>query len=165
MKKILLVLIAMMLSLSVFSGCDEGTINDVSEVSSRKETGTKSAITGSDNTITESNCIIRENDEYSLVLPISKSVLKVRKEYVPYLDDVDFELLKASEEKLSEKISQYSNNSGCYLSKDQEGYLCLCVEAIVSIPSSEFIRDDDEWIQSGCGIDHEHLFFVERITK
>ena len=70
--------------------------------------------------------------------------------------EIDFTLLKAAEEKITSEISKYSDHSSFYLSLDGE-HLRLSVEVIVDIAAP--LNGD-----TGCSIDHEHLFFGEQIT-
>ena len=102
-----------------------------------------------------------ENGEHYLLLPISKEKVNVEKYYDYLRDFLDIGLLKRAEEKISQQASQYSKRGDFYLSADEENYLCLCMEIIVELepPSG------GEWLEGGCGIDHEHVFFRERITK
>ena len=97
-----------------------------------------------------------------LVLPISKEQVRVRSEYEAYLNDIDYGMLKKAEEKITAQVSQYGSGSDFYLQLDND-YLCLYKEIIVNVdpPASE----DGEYILGGCGVDHKHLFFGERITK
>lgn len=105
-------------------------------------------------------CVIEEDGVQYLILPISRSKICVKEENKVLLGNVDPDLLKAAEEKLSAQISQYENYSALYL-QNIEGQLYLCAEVIVDIdpPTS------GEHGVSGCGTDHEHKFFGERITK
>ena len=59
---------------------------------------------------------------------------------------------------MAEQMGHYADkeNSGYYLSFDDEGYLCLSCEVIVQLSGG---ADGD----GGCGIDHEHKFFTARI--
>jgi hypothetical protein len=75
------------------------------------------------------------------------------------------ELIEQAEDKIAAAIANYPENSGYYLSTDSEGYLCLCVEVIREIDPPNVVVDGDYTISSGCNIDHEHLFFGERISK
>lgn len=114
--------------------------------------------------------ISRKDGSYTLTLPISGQIIEVDEEYQGRLSGVTDKLLRAAEEKLAEETAIYPENSGYYLTVDQEGYLCLGVEVIRRIdpPISEAITDEDggEYvIEAGCNIDHEHLFFQERISK
>ena len=104
--------------------------------------------------------LIEEDGEQFLILPISKVKVRVRKEYAQYLNEIDYDLLRTAEETISAKVAQYSNHSGFYLQVD-DGHLCLYTEVIVSIDPPESSEEGD----SGCGIDHEHQFFCERISK
>ena len=106
-----------------------------------------------------SEYLTEEDGWQYLILPISKNKIRVREQYTQYLDDIDLDLLRAAEENISGKLSQHSNNSCFYLQVD-EGYLCLYAEVIVKLDSPASADNI-----GGCGIDHEHLFFCERITK
>lgn len=100
------------------------------------------------------SCISEEDGAYVLTLPNSKERIKVRDEqllFIPYISDA---LVEAAENKIANDISKYDNNSGYYL-QVTEDYLCLVVEVIKQLD------EPDESV--GC-IDHEHLFFNERIT-
>ena len=61
---------------------------------------------------------------------------------------------------ITDDIAEYSNSSGFYL-QISEDYLCLVREVIHYIDPPETAG---EYTLSGCGIDHEHLFFSERIS-
>lgn len=100
------------------------------------------------------------NGVYKLTLPKSKKEIILDKDevkFVPYVTDA---LIEAAENKITKDISQYSNNSDFYLDVIDD-YLCLSVEVIKKIdpPAS-----DGEYTYGGCGYDHEHLFFNERIS-
>ena len=114
-------------------------------------------------TISETNSIseylIEENGKQYLILPISKGKVKVWDEQTQYLDDIDLDLLRAAEKRISEAISPYSNHSDLYLQVD-DGHLCLYAEVIIDIDPA-----GAESGEAGCGIDHEHKFFGERITN
>lgn len=105
----------------------------------------------------------QENDTYMLTLPESGQTIEVDKneicyDYVSYISD---ELLKEAERKLSEKVAEYTNNSGFYLYVNDEGYLCLAVEIIKKIdPPNTSVEGD-----AGCGVDHEHYFYYESISN
>lgn len=92
-------------------------------------------------------------------MPISKEKVRVSNSYTQYLDDIDLDLLKAAEKKIREELSQYSDTQVDFYLQDREGYLYLIAEIIVDITPPSGAED------SGCGIDHEHKFFEERITK
>lgn len=135
---------------------------------SGRQPGGQSASSAPEETNGISECILIEEGEHFLVLPISKSKVSVRDEYTRYLEDIDLDLLKSAEEIISDQISLYSENSGFYLQMD-EGCLYLAVEVIKQIdpptidPSTVEVEGGYE--VSGCNIDHEHIFFSERISK
>ena len=107
------------------------------------------------------SCISTEEGSYVLTLPKSKEKIKVKDElnrFIPYITDA---LVEAAENKLVSDIAQYSNNSGFYL-QVSEDYLCLVQEVIHYMdPPAD---TDSEYVVGGCGIDHKHLFFSERIS-
>lgn len=107
-----------------------------------------------------------DGDQY-LVLPVSGQRVMIWDNQKPYVKDIDGNLLKAAEEKITEEVSGYSDNGGFDL-QVYEGYLCLYVEVIVKLdpPVPDISVDGtEEHEMQGCGIDHEHRFFRERITK
>lgn len=113
-----------------------------------------------------SEYLIEEDGEQYLILPISQSKIFVRDEYKQYLDNIDIELLKTAEKNICDKMSAYTETPGFSLQFDNSGYLCLHTEWIVDIEPPNVVMDDNgEIINSGCNIDHKHIFFYERITK
>lgn len=78
--------------------------------------------------------------------------------YLPYATQTAYDQAK---KKLDKQLKPYGQGSGYYLTIDQEGYLCLTVEIIRTLQTSETNPDGSP--MSGCGLDHEHLFFRERI--
>lgn len=105
------------------------------------------------------SCVSKEAEGVILVLPISGRTLKVRDEFEVSVSGVDDALVAEADKELP---------AGChlYLEVDEEGYLCLCGEEIVSIdPPQVESGTEDEIIDSGCGIDHNHVFYRFRITK
>lgn len=106
--------------------------------------------------------LIEVNGKQYLVLPISKEKVLVWEHEKEYLDDVNLDLLKAAEEKILSQTAQYEDDPNFSLTyMEDEGYLCLSAEVIVRFdpPSTS------ETLPPGCGKDHEHKFFHERITK
>lgn len=77
-------------------------------------------------------------------------------EYAAYLPYATEEKIRAAEEKLAKQIEKYEERSGFYLTIDSEGYLCLHTEIIVKY---------ENVLGGGCGIDHDHKFFTERICS
>lgn len=116
---------------------------------------------------TEVEIVSDEDGDAYLVLPVSGNKVRISDRGKNYVKDIDGYLLKTAEEKIAGQISQYGNNSGFYL-ETYDGYLWLCVEVIVKLdppaPDISVDSSDEYWMQ-GCGIDHEHKFFMERITK
>jgi len=108
-----------------------------------------------------SECIRYENGKYTLILPLSRTEIPVRASLAEHMEKVDFDLLKAAEAKIREDAAPYEESWSFHL-EEWEGYLCLGTELLVDI---EPPASSDGFQSSGCGIDHEHLFFRERITK
>ncbi len=107
-----------------------------------------------------------DGDQY-LVLPVSGKRVLIWDQQKSYVKDIDGYLLKAAEEKISEEVARYSDTPGFDL-QIYEGHLCLYVEVIVKLdpPAPDIPVDGTaDYVLDGCGIDHEHRFFSERITK
>lgn len=98
--------------------------------------------------------IKNDNNKTYLILPNSKKEIQVDSSELSYIYDIDVSLLSLAELKIS-------LGGAVYLSFDQQNYLCLCCEDIVSIdPPNEI-----DGMTSGCNIDHKHVFKSYRITK
>lgn len=102
----------------------------------------------------------RTSDFYIVYLNEDGSIIDISSDdskYARYLSYATEAAFASAKEKLDAKAP---NGSDYYLDIDSEGYLCLCREVIryIDPPVSE-----DGYVMSGCGIDHEHLFFSERI--
>lgn len=110
------------------------------------------------------SCISKNEDgAYILTLPNSGETIELRDEqilYVPYITD---ELVETAENKLNEAVSAYTNRSAFYL-QINDGSLCLAVEVIRQLDPPTSQDTEGEIVDEGCGIDHEHLFFYERIS-
>ena len=97
----------------------------------------------------------KKDGEQYLILPISKEEIGVwDEEEAKYLKHIDVGLLKKAEKKIAAEVSKYKDEIPHYYIDVWEGYLCLAVELIVDL---------DE--PAANGMDHEHVFFRERITK
>ncbi len=97
----------------------------------------------------------KKDGEQYLILPISKEEIRVwDEEEAKYLKRIDVGLLKKAEKKIAAEVSQYNDETPHYYIDIRDGYLCLAVELIV-----KFDTPDEN------GMDHEHVFFRERITK
>lgn len=116
-----------------------------------------------------SSHIKEEGEDVTLTLPVSGNEIRVKESYrriyadvayIAYAEDIDKELLKAAEEKITEQANKYSEHSPFYVTIDGEGYLILCTEIIADIVTVRSIFGG-----SGCDIDHEHIFLTERITN
>ena len=121
-------------------------------------------VTATEVTGVSASCISKNEDgAYILTLPNSGETIKLRNEqilYVPYITD---ELVETAENKINEAVSAYSNSSDFYL-QINDGYLCLFVEVIKHLDPSSSQETEGEVLGGGCGIDHEHLGFSERIS-
>ena len=97
----------------------------------------------------------KKDGEQYLILPISKEEICVWDEdEAKYLKRIDVGLLKKAEKKIAAEVSKYNDETPHYYIDIRDGYLCLAVELIVEFDT----RDEN-------GMDHEHVFFRERITK
>jgi len=109
-----------------------------------------------------SKYVVADGDKYSIILPASKKKISVYQDEVKYLWRIDDDLLKEAEKSLSRDYDV----SLIILSTDKYGHLCLCVEVIVDInPPEVIVLDDGTVIDSGCNIDHKHVFHAEPITN
>ena len=121
-------------------------------------------VTATEVTGVSASCISKNEDgAYILTLPNSGETIKLWNDqilYVPYITD---ELVETAENKINEAVSAYSNSSDFYL-QINDGYLCLYVEVIKQLDPPASQETEGEVVGGGCGIDHEHLFFSERIS-
>ncbi len=101
-------------------------------------------------------------EDYQVTLNAQLAVTQVDGDsvgkYSRYLSVATPSAMAAAEASLAEQMGHLADkeNSGYYLSIDDEGYLCLSCEVIVQLSGG---ADGD----GGCGIDHEHKFFTARI--
>lgn len=102
--------------------------------------------------------VIESEGEYTISLPVCGQEVSVHhrdEAYLPYVTD---ELIRAADLALSQILADYPDDShGIYLSFDEDGYLCLCAEIIVHFESEAEGK-------TGCGLDHDHVFYRERIS-
>ena len=121
-------------------------------------------VTATEVTGVSASCISKNEDgAYILTLPNSGETIKLWNDqilYVPYITD---ELVETAENKINEAVSAYSNSSDFYL-QINDGYLCLYVEVIKQLDPPASQETEGEVVGGGCGIDHEHLGFSERIS-
>ena len=107
------------------------------------------------------------SEGYRVILDAHMAVTQVSGysvgKYACYLETATAEAFAAAEEKLG------GDRSELYLTVDSEGWLCLCKEEIVSIFVTPETDESGNVLEdaptSGCGIDHEHVFYTERICS
>lgn len=147
MKRILAITLTLVMLLAALTGC----------MASKNPSGNE----GEQPELAQ--CLSEENGVYKLTLPKSKEVIELYEEqvrFVPYVTDV---LVESAEDKISNDVSQHINQSDFFLQITND-YLCLVVEVIKSI-DPPVSTEEGEIVDGGCGIDHEHLFFSERISS
>ena len=89
-----------------------------------------------------------------LILPISGKTVEVHGKHLPYIKNIDVDLLEEAEQRINSGISKYSQRPHFHLElRGQELY--LYVEIIVDVDPTE----------SPDGLDHKHVIFTEKITK
>jgi len=186
MKKLLAAMIIMVIMLSSFLGCannsTEGSTTDSSTDSVTSDIVTDSTADSvadvTSNTTNDSSdeekspedlpkgesifdFITYEDGEYFLTISNTLNKIKIT-EYMQYIFRVDVEAIKTAEMKIIEQTPQEVQSlSSFYLQEDEEGYLCLCTEAIVKLDPP----DENGYVMGGCGYDHDHLFFKEKLIK
>ena len=112
----------------------------------------------------QSEYFVEEDGEQYLLLPISGTKVLIYDGHKQYIEKIDMDLVKTAEEKLSAQIPQDESEPFFYLQM-KEGDMYLCVEIIVDIDPPETVTmEDGTVISSGCGIDHKHVFYSERIS-
>ena len=79
-------------------------------------------------------------------------------DYSRYCRAITPEAVAAAEASMAEQMERYGekDRSDYYLYVDDQGYLCLTCEVIVTLEGAP-----DGY--SGCGIDHDHVFITARI--
>ena len=108
------------------------------------------------------------DEEYFVILDDDLNITESRAsnvgKYSKYLNDKDFKAaFYSAKAKIDEKAASY-NETPHYYFMEIDGYLCLSTELIVNIdPPNYETEPDGTVIEDGCGIDHEHIFFYERI--
>lgn len=109
-------------------------------------------------------CLTGEDGQYTLTLPESGKKIKLDASDTRFVPFITYNRVKAAEESLTQQVSEYSDHSDFYL-RVVDDYLCLAVEVIKSIDPPVFSGTDGEYTVEGCGFDHEHIFFTERISS
>lgn len=108
------------------------------------------------------NCISYLGNKYALTLPRCKQTIMLNEaqaQYVPYISDI---LVTVAELRISEKIEDFERFS---LYIDENGFLNLRVEIIKDIEPPKSDVQCENFVLSGCGFDHEHIFYSERISS
>lgn len=117
-----------------------------------------------------SDYLTEDDGRLYLILPLSNKKIHVDDRHRQHINDIDLDLLKAAEEKITREVSQYPDTEAYFHLRLDEGILYLAAEYIVDIAPNiptvgpgETLPDD--YPTGGCDIDHEHRFIKERITK
>lgn len=107
----------------------------------------------------------RTHESYSVTIDNNGTILNCNDanagNYSCFLPYLTIEKLQDAEEKLKNKMSEYDSNSYMYLGINSNGQLCLSFETIVDIDPPKVQMVDGEIINSGCNIDHKHVFESE----
>lgn len=110
--------------------------------------------------VNTTSCISHEQGAYVLTLPSNGEKITLKDDFTPFVPYIADALVVAAEKKITDEIAEYSNSSGFYL-QISEDYLCLVQEVIHYMDPPETAGSET---LSGCGIDHEHLFFSQQIS-
>ena len=107
----------------------------------------------------------RTHESYSVTIDNNGTILNCNDanagNYSRFLPYLTIEKLQDAEEKLKNKMSEYDSSSYMYLGINSNGQLCLSFETIVDIDPPKVQMVDGEIINSGCNIDHKHVFESE----
>lgn len=117
-------------------------------------------LNSNDDSAVECKYLTEKDGVYTLTLPQSGEVIELRNEQADFVPYITYNLVEAAERKITEDVSDYSRHSDFYL-QITDGYLCLVSEVIKNIDPPV---TSDGYEIGGCGYDHEHLFFSERIS-
>ena len=160
MKKLLTAMLIMVFMLSSFLGCANNSTDGRTTDSTTDSTDSSDEEHPVDLPKEESilDFISYENGEYFLTLPNTLTEIAIT-EYIQSIVKVDIEVIKTAENKIIEQAPQEFKSSSFHLQEDEEGYLCLCREVIVELEPPV----ESGYIMGGCGYDHDHLFFNERL--
>ena len=110
----------------------------------------------------------RTHEEYSVIIDHNGTILDCYAanagEYSRFLPYLTIQKLQEAEEKLKNRMLKYGNSSYMYLGINSTGQLCLSFEMIVDINPPKVQIVDGEIINSGCNIDHKHVFESEVVS-
>ncbi len=160
MKK-LIAWILMLVCMMSLIGCyaQEETKKESAPISSGEKNESETASASEEDTSSktpETDFVIYENGTWYVILPISGKKLNVSREYAEY---VDYDMLKAAEEKVTEQVLVYQDYVAFFL-YTRNKQLFLGAEAIIMIdPPPEMTPEEEEY-----WMDHEHREFSEPIT-
>ena len=105
----------------------------------------------------------RTHEDYSIRVSAAGTVTDVSGGYHNYRQFVESatpEKIAAAEAALSAQLTAYGEeHSGGHLTINDEGWLCLSREIIVELETKFWQQD------GGCGVDHDHVFIIERICR
>lgn len=106
-------------------------------------------------------------EQYSVLIDNNGTILNCNSanegNYSRFLPYLTIEKIQEAEEKLKDKMAEYDSDSYMYLEINSKGQLCLSFEIIVDINPPKVQMVDGEIINSGCNIDHKHVFESEVI--
>ena len=104
-------------------------------------------------------------EQYSVLIDNNGTILNCNSanegNYSRFLPYLTIEKIQEAEEKLKDKMAEYDSDSYMYLEINSKGQLCLSFEIIVDINPPKVQMVDGEIINSGCNIDHKHVFESE----
>lgn len=107
----------------------------------------------------------RTHEVYSVIIDNNGTILDCYEanagDYSRFLPYLTIEKLQEAEEKLKNKMAEYDSGGYMYLGINSKGQLCLSFEVIVDINPPKVQMVDGEIINSGCNIDHKHVFESE----
>ena len=110
------------------------------------------------------SCTTNEYGSIILDLPGEDQVY-VSDDCVDHLSKIDKVLFETAMEKVLSHVDEASAGRPHLEIYIDEGYLCLYGEIIRDIdPPETDVLENGDVIASGCGVDHEHLYFRERIS-
>ena len=106
-------------------------------------------------------------EQYSVTIDNNGTILNCNSanegNYSRFLPYLTIQKVQEAEEKLKNKMAEYDSGSYMYLEINSKGQLCLSFEVIVDINPPKVQISDGEIIDSGCNIDHKHVFESEVI--
>ena len=167
MKKIFILIIAMLTCTLFAVGCDQtekpdnDTVSETqSETQSESDTQETDAETETSKKDTISaECVVKKGNRYVIVLPASQYSIPVDRDFTKYLPYVSDELVAAAEAKITKEVEEIGGELGWTIAEHENGKMCLVVEVI------KFVEGADYMEEGGCGIDHHHIFFAESIIE